>query len=401
VKEEEKMPHYSKKQEVTTSLAQYATGSMHAQQSFPPEGRRDYSSAADQHPQQQQQLSVDESKEYGETTDPHSAYTHHQRHHRVPVSPAEKHDQPNVESGSSNDEEDAEEEREDESRASPSREMAASVLLLAAAAGREILAMEKEEDRIANGSRPIKKRKTVAADIMLRKAPLEEEVGSEPRVAAGEATSVEGVDAFHVSPMSTHSQKSGAASDRGPEPASSSSSGVVMSSYEVSAKEGSDQTLAASIKSKESDYTLKHFPSALHWLLSESSSPDAASGYTVVNTVLTWVSHGQAFRVVRWDAFRRHVIPKFFPQFSGSLDAFLSHVAAWGFEEIKDGPDIGAFAHSVCSSVRDRYIIQVRCHQTVYHTRSRHNFYFSKLCTALPPWPSSIVSQDGIQCRKG
>ena len=43
-------------------------------------------------------------------------------------------------------------------------------------------------------------------------------------------------------------------------------------------------------------------------------------------------------------------MPQFFPQLAGSIDAFLWHLAAWGFEEIQDGPDVGAFGHTVSSS---------------------------------------------------
>ena len=93
------------------------------------------------------------------------------------------------------------------------------------------------------------------------------------------------------------------------------------------------------------------FPAALHWLLTESTSP-ALEHAAAVRTVLHWLPHGQAWKIIRWDAFRRQILPRFFPEFrladgTVSVDAFLSEVTAWGFEEIRDGPDVGAFAHTV------------------------------------------------------
>ena len=93
-----------------------------------------------------------------------------------------------------------------------------------------------------------------------------------------------------------------------------------------------------------------YFASALHWLLTESSSQTASPEYSAARSVLQWVPHGQAWRVVRWDTLRKQVLPQFFPQLAGSIDAFLWHLAAWGFDEIQDGPDVGAFGHTVSSS---------------------------------------------------
>ena len=90
-----------------------------------------------------------------------------------------------------------------------------------------------------------------------------------------------------------------------------------------------------------------YFASALHWLLTESSSQTASPEYAAARPVLQWVPHGQAWRVVRWDSLRKQVLPQFFPQLTGSIDAFLWHLAVWGFEEIQDGPDVGAFGHTV------------------------------------------------------
>lgn len=105
--------------------------------------------------------------------------------------------------------------------------------------------------------------------------------------------------------------------------------------------------------------TVPEFPTILHEVLTHSEW---------AGSVIQWLTHGQAWRVVRWDALRRQVMPAHFPQLcqddeeaKGSIDAFLWNVRAWGFEEIKDGPDAGAYfngvsnqrasLHSVCTLI--------------------------------------------------
>jgi hypothetical protein len=84
-----------------------------------------------------------------------------------------------------------------------------------------------------------------------------------------------------------------------------------------------------------------HFPSVLHKVLDK---PDARS-------VLQWLPNGEAWKIVRWDALRREVLPRYFPELcngkDGSMDSFLRQVRAWGFEEITDGDDAGAYRHLV------------------------------------------------------
>lgn len=94
-----------------------------------------------------------------------------------------------------------------------------------------------------------------------------------------------------------------------------------------------------------SQVIIPHFPSVLHSLLTESD---------VAGNVVQWLDHGKAWKINRWDALRRKVLPKYFPQLrdedgkvSGSIDAFLWHLRAWGFHEIKDGHDVGAYSHAV------------------------------------------------------
>jgi hypothetical protein len=282
---------------------------------------------------------------------------HKSLYHRVPASPPDANGLKTrpTDQGSKD-----EQESSKSYERSPSREIA-SVLLLAAAASSDkekALAAEQKNEEIqdaetfesnsTNSSRPLKKRKNIV-DI-LRKKP---EDGSPDHGGA-----------CHVSPMSHSSKSNSAGTTVEGTPCDDTLCTSRALSYE-SKEDGSAKTEVENSK-KHAGCTnaqlpahvmIPHFPSALHWLVTESSSQSAAPELGVDNTVMQWVSHGQAWRIVRWDAFHRQVLPKFFPQLSieadgaqfatGSIDAFLWHLTAWGFDEIKDGPDAGAFAHTV------------------------------------------------------
>jgi len=226
-----------------------------------------------------------------------------------------------------------------------SHEIAASVLLLAASAMKEQYASspssaatapsstkDADDDSAADEDRnvPLKKRKT-ASGIMRKKSP-------------------ETIIACHVSPHSENSKGQSAANSpnlcvRG----GSHDGSPSASSYDL--KDG--QALHDSAKitdTKEihppTHVEIPHFPSVLYAVLTESEF----SG-----KVLQWLPHGQSWKIMRWDALRRQVLPKYFSQLReedgkdarGSIDAFLWHLSAWGFEEIIDGPDVGAYSHAV------------------------------------------------------
>lgn len=97
-----------------------------------------------------------------------------------------------------------------------------------------------------------------------------------------------------------------------------------------------------------SQVVIPHFPTVLHRVLSD---PEFAG------TVLTWLPEGEAWKVLRWDALRREVLPRYFSELRdengsgcGTIDAFLWHLTTWGFEEIKDGSAVGAYRHDVRKS---------------------------------------------------
>jgi len=203
-----------------------------------------------------------------------------------------------------------------------SQEVAHSVLLLAAGVPKKRESKDDDDESVERV--PLKKRKI---NSILRHKTTE----SAP---------------CNVSPMSNGSK------------ALSAESAARTSSYDL--KDGQALPDSAKISntndicSPPAHVIIPHFPSVLHSLLTDSEF----SG-----SVIQWLPHGQAWRIVRWDALRRQVLPKFFPQLSeedgkrssGSIDAFLWHLSAWGFEEIPHGPDAGAYTNvvSLKSSVHE------------------------------------------------
>lgn len=87
-------------------------------------------------------------------------------------------------------------------------------------------------------------------------------------------------------------------------------------------------------RSLPSQVVVIHFPTELYRLLEEDDTK-----------VIQWLSHGRAWRIVRWDALRKQILPR---SFGGtSVDGFLAQLADWGFSEITDGPDAGAYYNPV------------------------------------------------------
>lgn len=194
---------------------------------------------------------------------------------------------------------------------------------------------------------PIKKRKT-PADIMRKK------LNEEPT---------------HVSPMSHPSASPSIASVAGtPESIGRRSSHdqgsptTPSSSYELKAGQALPDS-AKILDTRQISYPpaqleeIPHFPAILHAVLTESEFADS---------VLQWLAHGQAWRIVRWDALRRQVLPKYFtkPNASDStkdassglsVDAFLWQLQAWGFQEVTSGTDAGAYTNVV--SHRERLVM--------------------------------------------
>jgi hypothetical protein len=141
------------------------------------------------------------------------------------------------------------------------------------------------------------------------------------------------------------------------------------------------------------------FVSVLHTVLTESD---------FAGKVVQWLPHGKAWKIVLWDALRRQVLPMYFPQLqdtpsSGSIDAFLWHLQAWGFAEINEGPDAGAYTHVVsryrlvwvidalitCCDVMVMLFAVICC--TLDHTCASLAHFFARLLTYLLSSLSSLI----------
>jgi hypothetical protein len=112
-----------------------------------------------------------------------------------------------------------------------------------------------------------------------------------------------------------------------------------------------------------------HFPTVLHHVLAEPHLT------TAPNAVLQWLPDGESFQIKNWTSLRRQVLPKYFSDLrdengtvasAGTIDAFLYHLGAWGFEEIKDVNDNtnstnGAYKHEVRTPMRHEKELYPTC----------------------------------------
>lgn len=185
-------------------------------------------------------------------------------------------------------------------------EVAASVLLLAAGVARDVQkeTRPKEDDDSSKGSegssRPLKKRKNVSEIMRSSPSYVSPVSHSSPQaLKAGESSQ-------HSTPNLTEVQEKSPVKNAEPE--------------------------------EEWQREIDNFPALLHSLLTDSSVQ-----------VIQWLPHGKAWKIVRWEALRKEVLPRYFPTLPLSIDAFLWHVTAWGFEEITQGEDAGAYVHKVCA----------------------------------------------------
>lgn len=61
--------------------------------------------------------------------------------------------------------------------------------------------------------------------------------------------------------------------------------------------------------------------------------------------IVSWMPHGQAWRIHDLDRFRDQILPVYFDcgSCAGSINAFLRLLKLWGFRQLAHGPDISAF----------------------------------------------------------
>ncbi|GKY93221.1 hypothetical protein MPSEU_000289900 [Mayamaea pseudoterrestris] len=290
--------------------------------------------------------------------------------------------------------------------------VAASVLLLAASKIRE--QEEEETSSFTNNAKtatdndaptapssstgPLKKRKGAVADVMRPK--LQQQQHQSPEETSSHA---------HVSPMSHGTHQGAVSTSTTPNSMTShsprhqsdsihSNATPSASSYELH----NGQALLDSSKIRDtkeigtrlpfSHVELAHFPSILHAVLQESEFRDS---------VLQWLPHGQAWRVVRWDAMRKLVLPKYFTALcdeqngsSGSIDAFLWHLQAWGFDEVTDGPDAGAYTSVLFRRELPQLCREMRfCPPPEKHQQLRHDKDETRSILQVPSLTSSGVDR--------
>jgi hypothetical protein len=250
---------------------------------------------------------------------------------------------------------------------SEDREATASALLMVArAAEREQMHAAAKEVHSSTASAvsstvPLKKRKKTS-DILRRKR-------GETTESRKEEDAQDSFDPCHVSPVSHSSEEQlvdscTASKEDGTSPRCLSTNNDDIanrtSSYDSKdpsfsfqgVKLESTQELLDSSKvhstaqiAPPAHVLIPHFPTVLHQVLMDKEFD---------GKVVQWLSDGESWKVLRWDGFRRQVLPRYFADLRdedgsgcGTIDAFLFHLGAWGFEEIKDGTDVGAYRHDV------------------------------------------------------
>jgi len=82
-----------------------------------------------------------------------------------------------------------------------------------------------------------------------------------------------------------------------------------------------------------------------HYSMEEEKKEDGVLDHEDKQSILRW-TNASCWKIICMDAFRRTILPAFFQ--TSSLDAFLYNVThAWGFEEIREGPNAGCFQHTL------------------------------------------------------
>mmetsp|Transcript_1901 Transcript_1901/g.2657 ORF Transcript_1901/g.2657 Transcript_1901/m.2657 type:complete len:654 (-) Transcript_1901:742-2703(-) len=246
---------------------------------------------------------------------------------------------------------------------------AVAALLLAANGGNTTEKQEKIGVPVTPATDGVdKKKRSIPAESPIPKTTTKEDPVGKPRIkrkkhldflrrnsdntdadttpTSNAATSENKSQPCHVSPVSSSSVSLGTSSTVEETPSLATAASHIASrtsSYDL--KDGHPLNPEFRMRDtseigKEISTTSPDFTTVLHQNLLGNSS---------YSTIIQWLPHGHAWKILRWDALRR-ILPTFFPQLtegsgSGSMDKFLSEVRAWGFEEIKDGPDVGAYCH--------------------------------------------------------
>mmetsp|Transcript_8408 Transcript_8408/g.20777 ORF Transcript_8408/g.20777 Transcript_8408/m.20777 type:complete len:656 (+) Transcript_8408:185-2152(+) len=182
-------------------------------------------------------------------------------------------------------------------------------------------------------------------------------------------------DACHVSPSShssndrestttsttgTHAH-SYDSKDMGP-PVLTTPKGETTKELLDSAKVHSTAQIGAGAALPIAQVLIPHFPTVLHHVLADK---DLATNEQ--EPAIQWLPDGESWKVNNWNAMRRNVLPKYFSDLRdehgsacGTIDAFLYHIDAWGFEEIKKGTNAGAYRHNLFIRGAQKLCVKMR-----------------------------------------
>jgi hypothetical protein len=230
------------------------------------------------------------------------------------------------------------------------REIAASVLLLAAGGHDKIV---PKRDAASTGSSdsnvPLKKRKMLASS------------STNHTVTTTKNSNNEDSASVRVSPVSH-----GSRSTLSPEH-------THATSY--------DQTKPHTTPERAlpSQVVVLHFPCELYRLLEQDATK-----------VLQWLPHGRAWRIVRWDALRTTILPQHFG--GTSVDGFMAQLLDWGFVEITDGDDAGAYYNAV-RLLLVGWLDVTDTHANIFLTMP----FLSIHRAVLSPWLPSLVQGNAVQ----
>ncbi|KAG7357647.1 HSF-type DNA-binding protein [Nitzschia inconspicua] len=134
-------------------------------------------------------------------------------------------------------------------------------------------------------------------------------------------------------------------------------SAKVYHAAQIGAPKHHHQQQQHSLYQHPSQVLIPHFPTVLHQALSDKDCQSA----------IQWLPDGEAWKVCRWDGLRRQVLPRYFSDLRdemgsscGTIDAFLFHLSAWGFEEIKNGSDAGSYRHDLFIRGAQKLCVKMR-----------------------------------------
>lgn len=135
-----------------------------------------------------------------------------------------------------------------------------------------------------------------------------------------------------------------------------------------------------------------HFPTVLHQVL---ANKDLTTEDDQGPVVIRWLPDGETWKVENWNAMRRQVLPKYFSDLTdehgsslGTIDAFLHYIEAWGFEEIKNGPNAGAYRHNLFIRGAQKLCVKMRFNSHL--TQDDHNDNAKKVPKTVSVGRSSL-----------